>query len=564
MTPSQRLSALLVQPLDVERRIGWREVTLVSWPEWSDRARRWQAAFERLAEPRIALHFNDGIEFAAALFGLWQAGKQAWLAGDLTAATQAALGRHVSHWAGDGASVNGLARIQPDVAARPVSSVPLDAEREALVVFTSGSTGAPEACVKRLRQLFAEIDALEEAFGATAPGCTVIASVSPQHVYGLLFRVLWPLATGRLLQARSIVYMEELEDLVPRGGRAVLITSPTHLGRLPLAVPEAAARVDQVFSSGAPLSDAALADTRRIFGSAPIEVYGSTETGGVAWRQRGPDATAAWHALPGVRWRLEDEQLMIRSPHLATTGWMPSSDRAVAVKGGFELRGRKDRIVKIAEKRISLQTVEDRLLHGGLLAMLRLVMLDGPRPQLGVVAVPSAQGWALHDRAGRRALAEALRAQLLDVVDRVALPRRWRFLPELPRNAQGKSTQASLQAAFDPRRPAVREIARDGGDIALTLLVDAGLPQFEGHFRGLAVLPGVAQLDWALMFGQECFGIAGEFVGMEAVKFHRVVVPGMRLTLVLTWQPSGRLIFRYQSAVGMHASGRLLFGGSES
>jgi len=173
--------------------------------------------------------------------------------------------------------------------------------------------------------------------------------------------------------------------------------------------------------------------------------------------------------------------------------------------------------------------------------------------------VPTAEGWALHDGQGRRALAEALRGQLLGLMERVALPRRWRFLPELPRNAQGKSTQARLLAEFDPRRPAVREVSREGGQVALTLLVDAALPQFDGHFPGHPVLPGVAQLDWALLFGHECFDIAGEFAGMEALKFQRVVLPGTRLTLTLDWQATGRLGFRYQSALGQHASGRVLF-----
>ena len=566
MTPSQRLAALLAQPIEPTRRMGWRGATPVSGEAFNDRARRWQAAFEQADGQRFALFFADGIEFSAALFGLWQAGKQAWLPGDLTPATQAALRAQVAGWAGDSGDLADLPRVRPPEgieALAPAASAPLDPDADGLVVFTSGSTGAPEACHKRLRQLFDEIDALEQAFGTVCPDATVIASVSAQHVYGLLFRVLWPLATGRALQARSLVYLEDLAELLPAGERAILIASPTHLGRLPAEAPApaAAARVGQVFSSGAPLPDAAVPDALRVFGRAPIEVYGSTETGGVAWRQRDPGAAVHWQALPQVQWRLEDGLLAIRSPHLPGADWMLGADRAIAVDGGFELRGRADRVVKIAEKRVSLQAVEDCLLKGGLLAALRLVLLDEPRQQIGVVAVPSAQGWVLHDAQGRRALSEALRAQLLGVVERLALPRRWRFLPELPRNAQGKSTQARLMAEFDPRRPPVRAFKRDGDHVELTLLIEATLPQFDGHFPGHPVLPGVAQLDWVLLFGRELFDIAGEFTGVEALKFQRVVVPGTRLMLTLDWQAPGRLSFRYQSeAGGQHASGRVQFG----
>ena len=69
---------------------------------------------------------------------------------------------------------------------------------------------------------------------------------------------------------------------------AVLVASPAHLKRLPPALPWglAAARLSGLFSSGGPLPDAALADCRSLLLQAPIEVYGSTETGGIAWRRR--------------------------------------------------------------------------------------------------------------------------------------------------------------------------------------------------------------------------------------------------------------------------------------
>jgi acyl-coenzyme A synthetase/AMP-(fatty) acid ligase len=560
VTASERLAALLAGAAPAQGLMGWRGGEPVAWQDFLESARRWQAGFQALAGTRVALHFADGIDFSAALFGAWQAGKQVWLPGELTPAMQAALQQRVDAWAGDAGMAVELPRVLPADPTAAVATRPLDRDAEALVVFTSGSTGSPEAVPKRLRQLFDEIDGLQAAFGAHGSG-TVVASVSAQHVYGLLFRVLWPLGTGRALQARSLVYLEDLDELLPAGARGVLVASPTHLARLPLVAPAAASRLDAVFSSGAPLPDAALPEALRVFGRAPIEVYGSTETGGVAWRQRDPGAPDAWQPLPGVQWRLEDEQLALRSPHLPTSEWTLSADRVVAVEGGFALRGRADRIVKIAEKRVSLQAVEDGLLTEGLLSVVRPVPLDDGRTQLGIVAVPTAAGWALHDLHGRRALADRLRAQLLGVVERVALPRRWRFLPELPRNAQGKATQARLQAEFDPRRPALRALVREGDHAELTLLVDAALPQFDGHFPGHPVLPGVAQLDWAARFARELFDIAAPFDGMEALKFQRVIVPGRRLTLTLDWQPPGRLAFRYHSDDGPHASGRLLFAG---
>lgn len=551
MTPAQCLASLLTLPPPAV--IGWRRREPVAGADFIELAGRWQAAFAAHSGQRFALYFQDSLSFAAALFGLWQAGKQAWLPGDLTAASRQALSVRVDGFAGDMPPPAELPAVEPAAAAAKADR-PLDPDAVQLVVFTSGSTGQPQALPKRLRQLFDEINALEEAFGSTAPAA-VLASVSHQHVYGLLFRVLWPLATGRPMQAQTVVVLEDLAELTPPGARAILIASPAHLSRLPLAEQ---AGVDQLFSSGAPLPDAALPDCLRVFGRAPIEVYGSSETGGVAWRQRNPGAAVHWQALPGVEWRIEDEGLWLRSPHLDESGWMPSADRAAAVEGGFELRGRADRIVKIAEKRVSLTAVEAALRASPLIADLRLVTLTEPREQLGVVAVPSETGWALFDQQGKRTLAEALRQALADVVERVALPRRFRFLPELPVNAQGKSTQARLGQEFDPRRPLLRALRRHEGGEDLTLFIDPTLPQFEGHFDGHPILAGVVQLEWAEMFGRERFAIPGEFAGMEAIKFQRVITPDRQVTLTLNWAP-GKLSFSYHSDLGQHASGRLLF-----
>lgn len=552
MIPAQRLAAWLTLPPPVV--VGWRRREPVSGAEFLDQAGRWQAAFAAQPGQRFALYFEDSLSFAAALFGLWQAGKQAWLLGDLTPLSRQALRSRVDGYAGDGQWLEDLPGIQ--AAAVPALAVaPLNPQALQLVVFTSGSTGEPQALPKRLCQLFDEITALEQTFGATSPGAVVLASVSHQHVYGLLFRVLWPLATGRPVQAQRLVVLEDLAELTPPGTRAILIASPAHLSRLPLV---AQGGVDQLFSSGAPLPDAALPDCLRVFGHAPIEVYGSSETGGVAWRQRNPGALVHWQALPGVEWRIEGEGLWLRSPHLDDAAWTPCADRAVAVDGGFDLLGRTDRIAKIAEKRVSLTAVEAALRASPLIADLRLLPLTEPREQLGVVAVPSDAGWQLHDEQGKRGLAEALRARLADVVERVALPRRFRFLPELPVNAQGKSTQARLRAEFDSCRPALRAVETTETGQDLTLFIDPALPQFNGHFPGHPILAGVVQLEWAELFGREHFGITGEFAGMEAIKFQRVITPSQRVTLSLAWA-SGKLTFRYHSTRGQHASGRLLF-----
>ncbi len=154
------------------------------------------------------------------------------------------------------------------------------------------------------------------------------------------------------------------------------------------------------------------------------------------------------------------------------------------------------------------------------------------------------------------------------MVDRVALPRRWRFVDALPANAQGKSPEAWLAALFAPARPLrpeaewiVEEPTRAVG--AFELAPD--LAVFDGHFPGHPILPGVAQLDWAITWARERFALPPVFLRLETLKFSQPVGPGTRVELELHWNPAGASVqFEYRSAAGRHSSGRAVFGAAEA
>jgi 3-hydroxymyristoyl/3-hydroxydecanoyl-(acyl carrier protein) dehydratase len=135
----------------------------------------------------------------------------------------------------------------------------------------------------------------------------------------------------------------------------------------------------------------------------------------------------------------------------------------------------------------------------------------------------------------------------------------------MPSNPQGKTTEAALAALFDPRRPQMRVRERTSSRAVLEVEASSRSPFFEGHFPGKPILPGVTQLEWAIQFGRELFALPPDFLGMEAVKFQQVIVPGTRLSLELTWNAErGSLGFKLTSASGSHANGRILFDGGRA
>ena len=536
----------------------------------------WQAAFAIRPGARFALFLEHGAyTFATALFGAWQAGKIVYLPGNMQPATLARLQGEVHGFAGD--FPESLAPVRP--AAQGGGPLrPLDLQATGLVIYTSGSSGEPVAIHKRLAQLDAEVHALETCFGAAlAPSgegeCVAprtCSSVSHQHIYGLLFQVLWPLAAGRAFDDGRLLYPEQMAARLGPGP-SVLVGSPALLKRLPDTLDWSVARAGlrAVFSSGGPLPKEAADACAVLSGRAPVEIFGSSETGGIAWRRRAFDGghdggSERWSPLPGVAWRVEPDGLLgVRSPHLPDDDWFATGDRVQSLgEHGFVLLGRADRIVKIEEKRLSLTAVESAALALPEIAQARALVLPGAGgDRVALVAVLTPLGRGRLASQGRRGLADHLRESLRAEVEPLGLPRRWRYVQALPADTQGKHTGALLSALFRPRVPAGHWLNRDAARARVELEVTADLAVFDGHFDCFPVLPGVAQLDWAIGFARSCFVMPPRFLRAEALKFQKPVLPPIRLLLDLQWDAAtGRLVFSLVSALGTHAVGRAVFG----
>jgi acyl-CoA synthetase (AMP-forming)/AMP-acid ligase II/3-hydroxymyristoyl/3-hydroxydecanoyl-(acyl carrier protein) dehydratase len=563
--------------------IGWRSGQGVDNAAFLLRLRAWHALLKDQAGRNFALYLDDSIEFGAALLGAWQAGKTIWLSADTLPASCASLSASVDGFLGqypaELAPQQPVHAVSADAPAAAdidrTAAVLLDPAMPALVVFTSGSTGTAQAIPKKLSQIASEVATLETLFGARAGGAAVLATVSHQHIYGLLFKVLWPLSSARPIHSASIVYPEELAPAMA-AGPCLLIASPAHLKRLPahLDWSGAAGMLRAVFSSGGPLPAETAMATGSLLGKVPVEVYGSSETGGIAWRQRSSLEDNAWQAFPTVAWRISEEGgvLEVRSSHLPDDKWLALADRVEPASDDasrFLLLGRSDRIVKIEEKRVSLDAMEAALTASGLVAEARVILCEpaaGERQRLAAFIVPTALGRSMLDTDGKQAMNGRLRSVLAKAVEAVALPRRWRYLEQMPVNAQGKVTMAALLALLQrPRMPQMKELVRDQQRVLLELTAPADLLYFDGHFDIAPILPGVVQVEWAIHYGREYFALAGQFQGFSQLKFQQVIGAEVPVQLELEHDVAkGSLRFRYMSAAGQHSSGRVLLGDGDA
>ena len=548
------------------RVVGYRDGQAVARGAFTAQVHAWCAAFRAVRGPVVALYFADALDCAAALYGAWHAGKAVVLPGDMQPATLAHLLAGVDACAGE---LPGA--LQPLPAAGRQDLQALSLRDTHLTLFTSGSSGQPARISKCLGQLDAEVQALQALFAESldAGGLPcVLATVSHQHIYGLLFRLLWPLAAGRPTEALPLSYPEELLQRVLAQPGCVLVSSPAFLARLPAQLDWAQARggLRGVFSSGGPLPAEAAAQALALLAHSPTEVFGSSETGGIAWRRRAEHGEQ-WTLLPGVDCRVNADGLLeVRSPHLPDADqWWETSDRAQGSANGqgFGLLGRADRIVKIAEKRVSLTAMEQALLASDWVEEARAVVLAGSvaAERMAMVVVLNDAGWQQLQARGRRAMQLALRALVAPHVERVALPRQWRYVERLPQNAQGKSTQQQLALLFRPVVPALEWLQRDAQQARARWQVAAELLVFDGHFPDAPLVPGVAQLHWVEWTARQAFALPLHFLRADVLKFQLAILPGAAVDVALDWHADkAALHFSLTSGQGTHASGRLFWG----
>ena len=287
---------------------------------------------------------------------------------------------------------------------------------------TSGTSGAPTHCVHHWALIAQELDAQAALF---ADRQRVVGLVGPRHIYGFLFCVLlprWlgvPFFDGRAAAAAGLASVSRSGDL--------LVGFPM---RWDLAAPAGQwpQDVTGVTSTG-PISAATIGALRQRGLARMVEVYGSSETGGVAWRDNPADPLR-----PYLHWSLNADGTLARSdPEVSgLTHRVESPDTLSPRAGGFEVTGRRDGAVQVAGSNVSCAHVA-RVLgeHPDIstCAVRLMGVHEGSRLKAFVVIRPGI---------AEEALRPALRRWIQTRLSAAEVPANIVFGDALPRNTYGK------------------------------------------------------------------------------------------------------------------------------
>ncbi len=306
--------------------------------------------------------------------------------------------------------------------------------------YTSGSTGVPQPSPKTWRSFHAStagnLDMLRAAVGDSFG---IVATVPPQHMYGVEMSVLLPLLGGHSVHTgRPFFPADVAAALAGIPAPRVLVSTPVHLRALVASgvnLPEVAL----IVSATAPLPLALARAAEDRFGAPLREVFGSTET--CVFASRRPTVNEAWQLFAGVTLHPQPDGTAVAAPQLSGTVRLADIVSLAANGRYFHLCGRNADLLEIAGKRASLADLTWRLLAIPGVRDGVVVQLD----ECDALGVQRIAALAVAPGLEATAVTEALRRS----IDPVFLPRPLRLVTALPRNETGKLPRNALLALLD-------------------------------------------------------------------------------------------------------------------
>ncbi len=395
--------------------------------------------------------------------------------------------------------------------------------------YTSGTTGHPKKVQQRLLEMERDTTYVIGRWGEEWLKRKFIATVSQHHIYGFLYYVVIPFTLGIPCRRYKIEFPEEFEPLddVPYA----IIAVPAFLKRTNASREgKKLNMVDPfIFTSGGLLTPEVAKETNDIFGYWPWEGYGSTETGAIAYRQSKNGLN--WHPIPTATiWKNEEGCLAISSPYIQNPKGVQTGDLVdIMEDGSFILKGRADSIVKIEEKRISVTEVETRLMESGLVKDCAVVPMSDRRQYLAAAVVLNDEGTKKFADTEKYLINRHFHDYLMNFFENVVLPKKWRFLDEIPVDSQGKKKKPVIQALFVPENPhgipAETILSQKEGMVELEVSIPASSNYFDGHFPEMKLLPAVAQIDLVTHYAQRYFGTELSTPDIKRFKFSNKILP---------------------------------------
>ncbi len=435
----------------------WKNGSYKTWKDFLIDSAKMRKFIESKATDEYILHCEDYWYFLCTFVALLQCKKAVYLTQNITSNFMADVQKPGMDFLTDQDSeIAGAISIQNIIEESAMPEVDyyrttpeINGETTRIFLFTSGSTGKPKAVPQRMKEFEEDNAFIISKWAEEFKDRKLVTTVSQHHIYGFLFGISLPFTLGCPFRRNRVEFPEEFEKLTDVS--YILIATPAFLKRTVEVEDSLAMKNIWIFTSGGAVSEELAVQTEKVFGFCPLEVYGSTETSGIAYRQQNKDKLV-WTPFDNAKiWLGDDGCLRIISPYIKNPEGFATADLAeIFDDGRFLLKGRSDSIVKIEEKRISMTEVENRLLETGLVEDVKVVALSNDvRQYLAAALVLNEKGREQFKDTKKFFINQWFHDFLMKYFENVVIPKKWRFLDKLPTDVQGKKHKLEIMALFD-------------------------------------------------------------------------------------------------------------------
>lgn len=108
--------------------------------------------------------------------------------------------------------------------------------------------------------------------------------------------------------------------------------------------------------------------------------------------------------------------------------------------------------------------------------------------------------------------------------------------------------------------PKVKSMSQDLHQAEIELLIPSNLAYLQGHFDDFPVVPGVAQVHWAIQYAKDLLGPFGELLKTTRIKFSSILQPNDNVSLYLNLDGANSCVaFKFKSEEKLFSSGQIHF-----
>ena len=376
--------------------------------------------------------------------------------------------------------------------------------------FTSGSTSVPKVVTKNFANLLEEAKAISTQFEFPC-NLQFYSTTIMTHMFGLTFHFMLPLYLGSVINTEKVEFPEQMENVEDY----ILISSPSFLEKMykyEILFPNSPYRI---ITAGDKLKDSVCTFFNQK--SDIIEIYGSTETGVIAYKNNSKNFKRFDDVLISQD---ENNCIVVKSKFFMEEEVKMEDVIEQISDEEFILNGRNDRLVKIKEKRISLVELEANLMDHPFVDDCYCFKYEDV-----LACAVATKDITLNEKNLKEHL-----SKYSEVV-----PKKWRFLDEIPKTDTGKIDKATIEQIFGMNLsyPFVVNRKVEENKVELELIFRKNSNFFQGHFSVMPILPGVVQLFYANYFAKKMFKIDIPCDEAKRVKFTNIIKADEKITLVL-------------------------------